>query len=437
MDFTIGLIVFLVTTIGSLIYGVTLVVPLLIGYLCFVIIGLGRKNSISAIVQYSIAGIQDALVVVLVLFLIGILTASWRASGTILFFVYYGVQIITPKLFLIVTFLLACLLSYAIGTSFGVAGTLGVICMTLARSGGVNPLLAAGVIMSGIYFGDRCSPASSSMILTAAVTGTNPNQNMRKLLSTGWLPFGICLVVYGIFSYLNPIQHIGSDLLRAIEAAYTIHIVVVIPALFMLALPVFRVDVKIAMTLSVLSAGIISVFVQEIQIQDLLKMFFFGYQNGHGFFGQMLNGGGIISMLEVNAIVMISCTYSRIFQGTGMLIAVEEKMEETMKKIGRFPVTALSGLVFCAVFCNQTIATTMGAAILKKPYMNQGADRQELAIDIGNSTIVLAGIVPWAIASSVPLAFLGSSPAALPYACFLYLVPITYLMRKPQEKRQP
>ena len=80
------------------------------------------------------------MVVIEVMLIIGLVTAVWRVSGTITVFVYYGMKLIVPPLFLLITFLLSCLLSYALGTSFGTAGTVGVIFMTLARSGGVDPV---------------------------------------------------------------------------------------------------------------------------------------------------------------------------------------------------------------------------------------------------------------------------------------------------------
>lgn len=86
-------------------------------------------------------GGKDSFIVIEVMCIIGFVTAAWRVSGTITVFVYYGMRIITPSLFLIIAFLLSCLLSYALGTSFGVAGTVGVIFMTLARSGGVDPVI--------------------------------------------------------------------------------------------------------------------------------------------------------------------------------------------------------------------------------------------------------------------------------------------------------
>jgi NhaC family Na+:H+ antiporter len=43
-----------------------------------------------------------------------------------------------------------------------------------------------------------------------------------------------------------------------------------------------------------------------------------------------------------------------------------------------------------------------------------------LAIVIMN----LVGMIPWCIACSVPLANMGGTPAAIPFAVFLYLVPL-------------
>lgn len=120
--------------ITCLLVNVSMVLALMSGYVCFVAVALRRGNKPAAILNFTKNGMKDSLIVVLILYH-RYLTASWRAGGTIMFFVYYGIKIITPNLFLILTFLFTCLLSYAIGTSFGVAGTLGAIFMALACSG--------------------------------------------------------------------------------------------------------------------------------------------------------------------------------------------------------------------------------------------------------------------------------------------------------------
>lgn len=430
MDLLIAFGIFIASMLACIFTDLSMLLGLLIGYICFMAVALRRGNKPAALLRLTADGIKDSMIVVLVLFIIGMLTASWRASGTIIFFVYYGIRVITPHIFLIVAFLLSCLLSYAIGTSFGVAGTLGVIFMALARFGSVNEIITAGVIMSGIYFGDRCSPASSSMILTAAVTYTKPNKNLKILLKTGWVPTIICLVVYSFLSFSNPIHSVNTKIIDAIENDFSVSFWVAIPAIFMLVLPILKVDVKIAMGLSIVTAGIAGIFLQGISPVEFIGSCITGYSGSNGSLGTLLNGGGIISMLEINCIVMISCTYSNIFNGTGMIRDLQLRLERLMEKTGRFPVTALSGLLFCIIFCNQTIATTMSASVLSQPYKNQGGTQEELAIDIGNSTIVIAGLVPWAIASSVPLEFMGVGPKALLYSVLLYAIPVSYLLTK-------
>ena len=139
---------------------------------------------------------RQSLLVLRILFLIGAITGLWRSSGTIAYCIYHGVRLITPGLFLFIAFLLTAALSYALGTSFGVASTAGVIFMALARSGGVNEALAAGAILSGVYFGDRCSPVSSSANLVAVVTGTTLYRNVRRMFLTALPATALTALLY-------------------------------------------------------------------------------------------------------------------------------------------------------------------------------------------------------------------------------------------------
>ena len=128
------------------------------------------------------------LSLIVVFLLIGMITGMWRSCGTIAFFIYHGIQLITPKLFILVAFLLTCLLSYALGTSFGVVGTAGIILMAMARSGGVSEIVTAGTVLAGAFFGDRCSPVSSSASLVAALTESPLYDNLKMMRRSGWLP---------------------------------------------------------------------------------------------------------------------------------------------------------------------------------------------------------------------------------------------------------
>lgn len=429
MDLIFSFTVFIGAMILCIIKGYTMVIALFVGLIAFVITGIRKGFSFKDVVDMGKGGLKDAIVVVEVMFIIGFITAVWRSSGTITFFVYYGIKVITPGLFLIVTFVLSCLLSYALGTSFGVAGTVGVIFIALARTGGVNEVITAAVVMSGIYFGDRGSPVSSSAILVAAITHTKLLDNVKMMMKTGIVPLFITFAIYAVFSFKNPIHTVDQSFLTALQSEFSVSLWCIVPAICMLVLPLLKVEVITAMLASIASGVLISIFVQHMEILPLVRTMFLGYQSA-GSMGAIINGGGLVSMIEVVFIVALSSTYSGIFSGTDMLAGLQDKIKPVMGKIGRFGGMVVVTMATLCIFCNQTIASMMCNDILKKPYEESGASKEELAMDMENSVILLAGIVPWAIACSVPLGFMQVGFEAVPLSFFLFLVPICYGIQK-------
>ena len=160
---------FLAAMAVCLVMGWSFLWALLLGLALFTLHGRKQGHSLQTMWGMAWSEGRKVLIVLRIFVFIGAITALWRSGGTIVFFIYYGVQAISPKLFVLVAFLLTALIAYALGTSFGVIGTAGIVLMALARSGGVSEAVAAGAILSGAYFGDRCSPASSSAALVAAV----------------------------------------------------------------------------------------------------------------------------------------------------------------------------------------------------------------------------------------------------------------------------
>lgn len=442
MALFIAFIIFMVSVVGALIFGYSLIIALLVGLVAFMIVGHKLGHPLKSLCKMGIDSNRDSLIVIEVMLIIGFLTASWRVSGTVTIFVYYGMKVITPSLFLLIAFLLSCLLSYALGTSFGVAGTVGVIFMTLARSGGVDPILAAGVIMSGIYFGDRCSPVSSSANMVAAITKTDILTNVKAMMKTGLLPLILTTIIYIFVSIANPITHVDPELLSTFESEFTLSLWAFVPAILMLILPLMKVSVLISMGLSIGSAVVVAWLIQEVPFLEVIKVCIFGYEAPGNGLGTLLNGGGMVSMLEIVVILLISCCYSGIFTGTGMLDKLQEKLSSACTKFGRFTIMLVISIGSAACFCNQTIATLMCNDLLRKPYFDGAiaqnehtADddsliKEELAIDMENSVILIACMIPWSIGCSVPLGFFDVGPAAVLYAFYMWLVPICYWFTK-------
>jgi len=430
MDLFIAFGVFIVFMVLSLILGISMIPALLLGLIAFMIVGKRKGFEFKAMLDMSFKSIKDSIVVIEVMLIIGMITAVWRVSGTITVFVYYGMKLIIPQLFLLITFFLSCLLSYALGTSFGTAGTVGVIFMTLARSGGVDPVITAGVIMSGIYFGDRCSPVSSSANLVAGITGTKVFENVKLMMKTALVLLVVTSLIYGILSFTNPVSHVDESVISSFEEEFIISLYSFLPAIIVIALPMFKIDVIKAMGASIVSGILIACLVQKVHLIDVLRICIIGYKASGDGLGSILNGGGLVSMAEVAGILIISGSYSGIFSGTDMLVQLQDKISSACSKVGRFTVMIFMSIGTAVVFCNQTVATLMCADLMRKPYLSAGGTSTELAIDMENSVILIACIVPWTIGCTIPLSFLNVGTGALLYAFYMYAVPIYYWFRK-------
>ena len=413
---------FLCAMVACLITGQSFLWALLLGLALFAVHGHKQGHSLRAMWDMAWSEGRRVLIVLRIFVFIGAITALWRASGTIVFFIYYGVQAISPRLFVLVAFLLTALISYALGTSFGVIGTAGIVLMALARSGGVSEAVTAGAVLSGAYFGDRCSPASSSAALVAAETETKLYDNLRNMFRTGALPVILTIAVYAVLSVRHPITAVDEGLLQALRESAVISLWALLPAVIMLALPLLRVPVLVSIGLSVAAAGALSVFVQGMSLWDMLKTAVLGYYPAAGQLKDILSGGGIVSMISPALLVFTTGLLAGLLDGIGVLKGTTGLVERLAGRYGRFAASAAVSLGAGMIFCNQSVVIVMGNQLLHRSY----TDRNEQAVDMENSGIVLSALIPWNIACSIPLVMMGVNERAVPYAVLLYMIPLVY-----------
>ncbi len=435
MDLLAALGVFLACVAGCMAGGYSLAWALLAGFVCFFMVGVRRGTSAPALLKMAVEGMTTSVKVIRILLLLGLLTALWRAGGTVAFFVWCGVRIITPSTFVLVAFGLSAVFSLAFGSSFGVAGTAGIILMTIARGGGANLAVTAGAIMSGIYFGERLSPASSSVTLVSAVTGVDQHDFQMRMWRTTPVPLLLTLILYGVLSVLYPIREVDAQVISALEEGFSLTWHTALPAAALLILPWLKVSAIASIAVScVLSAGC-ALLIQHIPAGELLRACVLGYRPALPVLAELMSGGGLISMAGVVVIVVLSCAYSGMFSGTGLLTPVTDRMGRLVERFGLFGVHVAASFGCCALFCNQTVAIVMNAQLLGEEYRRRGLPAMELAENIGNSTVNLAGLVPWAIAASVPLTALEAGIEALPLSFYLYLLPLWCWLRSPGREK--
>lgn len=424
MDLFFGFGLFMAGVVLCMVMGFSLAWALLLGFVTFFILGLRRGFSAKALGKMAMEGGKTAFVVLRILICIGVLTGLWRAGGTIAYFVAMGLRLITPYSFVIIAFLLPAVLCLAFGSSFGVSGTAGVILMTIARSGGANLAVAAGAALSGAYFGERLSPASSAAALVSAVSDTDQQSFQRRMWKDTVLPMALTLAAYGVLSWLFPIQRVEPAILLALEEGFNLNWLTVLPAVALLVLPWFKVKAIHAIAISCVLAAISAVFAQGMSVEEVLRVSLLGYRETHPDLSAILSGGGLISMTNSVCIVFLSCSYAGIFNGTGLLDPLKERAGSLAERIGRVPAQCVVGACCGGLFCNQTVAIVMNRQIMDRYYRDHNLPGDVMARDIGNTVLNLVGMIPWCIACSVPLANMGGSVAAIPFAVFLYLVPL-------------
>lgn len=430
---------FFCSLLFSLYVKISILYPLLLGLAAFTILAFSRGYSLPALLAMMCKGSRQSLLVIRIFVLIGVITAVWRACGTIPFIVYYGIAYLNEQYFVLSAFVLSSLMSFLLGTSFGTVGTTGVILMVLARSGQVDINVAAGAIIAGAYFGDRCSPMSSSANLVAVLTRTRLYLNLANMLKSSVLPFLAACAGYAYLSLCHPLIGKDNPIVAAIPQAFNLNPVALVPALLILALAALRVDVKISMALSSLAGMAIAVFVQQVNLAELWGYIATGYRlNQPGPLADVMQGGGLLSMVQVSLIVLISSAYSGLFAGTGLLRDSERAYDSISRKVGIYAGTVVTSFATAAFGCNQTLAVMLTHQLTQSAYEKKRLSRYRLALDLENTVIIVSPLIPWNIAGAVPAAALAADSGFIPYALYLFFVPLTYFFtRKSAIKEEP
>ena len=392
---------------------------LVAGLIIFLLYGKQKGYSWSELAKISFASMKTVRNILITFILIGMLTALWRQAGTIPVIVCYATQLIRPSIFLMMVFLLNCAISILTGTAFGTAATMGVICATMAAIMNVDLLLVGGAVLSGVFFGDRCSPVSTSALLISELTQTNIFKNIKGMIRTAMVPFGVTCLLYLLLGFIFNGTGETPDLRLLFGREFNLSWVAILPAVVILGLSFFQVNVKKAMTASILTAIPICLFIQETPVQDLLKIIITGYHANNAEVAVMLNGGGVASMLRVTAIVCLSSAYSGIFQKTGLLNSAKKLIQTIAVKTNSYTATLCTSSVAGMIACNQTLAIMLTNQLCD----TLEPDREKFALDLENTAVVVAAMDPWSIASGVPLASVGAPSASILLAFFLYLLP--------------
>src|SRR3954449_5757278 len=202
--------------------------------------GVAVKNGMpwEGLRQATVDGIASGLSAILILLAVGALIGTWALSGTIVTMVAYGLKLLSPSYFYCTSGLISAAVALCIGSSWTVAGTIGIGLMGVADAAGLSPAITAGAVISGAYFGDKASPLSDTVNLAAASAGSDVFAHIRESLFTSVPSLLLALLLFALLG--RPGNFDATATLAGLERNFVVSPWAFLPLAFVLALAVLR-----------------------------------------------------------------------------------------------------------------------------------------------------------------------------------------------------
>ena len=141
-------------------------------------------------------GMGGMIPVVTLLILAFALGITVRELGTGAYVAHIISGVAGSKAAVVGLFLLACIMAFATGTSWGTFALMVPIAVPLAEAmGGHLPLYLAAVLGGGV-FGDHCSPISDTTIISSMASASDHMDHVRTQIPYALIGAGVATVMY-------------------------------------------------------------------------------------------------------------------------------------------------------------------------------------------------------------------------------------------------
>lgn len=407
-------------------------VPLALGAVVAGVIAWRLGYKWETIEEGAYKGIRLALPAVLIIIVVGMIIASWIGGGIIATMIYYGLQIITPSLFLMTICLICGIVALAIGSSWSTMGTIGVAGMGIGMSMGIPAAMVAGAVISGSYFGDKMSPLSDTTNLAAGVTDTNLFEHIRHMLYTTVPGLVIALVVYFFLGRQFGGSAIDEGNIQGILAALDSNFVISAWLLLVPAAIVVLVALKVpalpALVVGVLLGFICQIFVQGGNVGEAVNTLHDGFAivSNNEMVDELFNRGGIASMMFTVSLTIFAMVFGGVLEHTGMLKAIVKQILKLAKSAGSLiAATIVSAFFTNATASEQYISILLPGRMYARAYQDKGLHSKNLSRALEDGGTLTSPFIPWNTCGVFILATLAVHPFAYaPYAVLNYAVPI-------------
>jgi len=415
---------------------------LLLGGAAAIVVGLFNKVSVLVMAKEVWENWKSIFVPILILLLVGALAGTWLVSGVIPAMVYYGLQVLSPEIFLPATVIIAAVISIATGSSWTTSATVGIALVGIGTALGINPGMIAGAVISGAYFGDKMSPLSDTTNLAPAMAGTDLFTHIKYMAYTTVPTIIITLIVFGIIS--ATIETSGeadiSSLLTTIDTTFNISGWLFIVPLIIIALILFKTKPTIALSAGVVAAIIFAfIFQPEIlaSISDSNSTAMFqaifsdiSIETPNETLNELFSSTGLMGMFWTILLIICAMVFGGVMDGIGALARITKELLKLATTIfGLFATTVISCLGLNVIASDQYLALVIPGKMFKQAYEDRGLAPENLSRTLEDSGTVTSVLIPWNTCGAYQSGVLGVGVGEyFVYAIFNWLSPFTTLL---------
>lgn len=446
--FLIGLLTLNVWFFGDESTGGANQIALLLATMVAAIIGLYNKLSWKDLQGGITKSIHSALPALLILLLIGALSATWMMSGIVPTMIYFGLKILNPTIFLVVACLVCAIVAVATGSSWTTVATVGVALLAIGTSLGLSEGVVAGAIISGAYFGDKMSPLSDTTNLAPAMAGTDLFTHIKYMALTTVPTMILTLLIFTFLGFNAEGTINGSEidqLLIFLESKFYISPVLFIVPIIVVVLIIKKVDAVPALFIGALLGGVAAIIFQPNMIKAIsgesanyAKASYIAIMKNMAIHTELdfqntglekinandlLSTKGMSGMLGTIWLIICAMSLGGVLEVTGILVKITNGLKVFIRSTGSLIATTVSTCLFFNITASdQYLAIVVPGKMFAETYKKQGLKPQNLSRTLEDSGTVTSVLVPWNTCAAYQTGVLGVATGEYWMYCFFNLI---------------
>lgn len=388
--------------------------------------------------------VGDAGVSILILLLIGMMSATWMISGVVPTMIYYGVQFMSPMFFLPCACVISAIISVVTGTSWTTIATIGIALMGIGSALGIPQPYTAGAIISGAYFGDKMSPMSDTTVLASSMAGADLFRHIRYMLYTTVPSIALSLALYLVIGLFYKGQTVEiSQYIDGLNHGFTISLWTMLVPVFTGFLIYKKMPSLITLLLSSIAACVCAVVLQPEVLMSIAgesavsaRSLFEGIMltcytktnvdTGYAAINSLVATRGMAGMLNTIWLILCAMCFGSCMVASGMLHSITHVLLRSIKStVSLVCSTVLSGVLLNLVMGDQFLSIIMNVSIYRDEYKERGYRPELLSRSTEDSATVTSVLVPWTACGMTQSTVLGIPTLVyLPFCFFNIISPV-------------